>query len=355
MGASGNEGERVASPAQRESVNDADVASRIAVVIPCFRVTRHVGDVIARIGPEVESIYCVDDACPDGSGDWIAREVRDPRVRILRHPVNQGVGGAVMTGYRQAIADGASVLVKIDGDGQMDPALLPCFVAPILRGEADYSKGNRFWDLSQIRHMPLARRIGNLGLSFMAKASTGYWDIFDPTNGYTAIHARVAAHLRMDSISSRYFFETDMLFRLNTLRAVVVDVPMDARYGDEVSGLRISRIVGEFAFKHLRNFCKRIAYSYFLRDMSLASVELVVGAVLTAFALGFGGWHWWRSAEAGAATPVGTIMIATVALVSGLQFLLGFLGFDFANVPRRVLHPLLSRPSVQSLSGDGSR
>lgn len=314
----------------------------IAVVIPCYRVTQHIVEVISAIGPEVDHIYCVDDACPDNSGEMIRREVRDQRVRVIRHAANQGVGGAMLTGYAQAIADGATVMVKIDGDGQMDPRLLSAFVAPILRGDADYTKGNRFWDLRQIRQMPLLRRVGNLGLSFLSKASTGYWDIFDPTNGYTAIHASVAARLPVESISRRYFFETDMLFRLNTMRAVVVDVPMDARYGDETSGLRIGSILGEFLAKHVRNLFKRIAYNYFLRDLPVASLELLAGLGLGMFGVLFGGWHWWRSAQQLDSTPVGTIMIATVAVVSGLQFLLAFLSYDINSVPRRPLHPLLT-------------
>lgn len=316
--------------------------SGIAVVIPCYRVIAHVGGVIHAIGPEVEAIYCVDDACPERSGDFIERHIDDPRVRVIRHEVNQGVGGAVMTGYARAVADGATVIVKIDGDGQMDPALLPVFVGPILRGECDYTKGNRFWDLSQIRQMPLIRRIGNLGLSFMSKASTGYWDIFDPTNGYTAIHAELAAVLPMGSISRRYFFETDILFRLNTVRAVVVDVPMDARYGDETSSLKVSKVFGEFLVKHVRNTLKRIGYNYFLRDLSIASLELVAALLLLTFGIVFGSWHWLQSAQAGVTTPVGTIMMATVAVVSGLQFLLAFLGYDIASVPKRPLAPSLS-------------
>jgi len=315
----------------------------IAVVVPCFRVTRHIAGVIAAIGPEVDVIYCVDDACPDRSGDFIEREIADPRVRVLRHAKNQGVGGAMVTGYQQAIADGAEVIVKIDGDGQMDPALLRSFVAPILRGEADYTKGNRFWNPGQLSAMPLVRRLGNLGLSFMAKASAGYWDIFDPTNGYTAIHAAVAARLPLDALSRRYFFETDLLFRLNTIRAVVVDVPMDARYGDETSHLKVSTVLWEFAAKHLRNTFKRIVYNYYLRDLSIASLELLAAVVLLVFGVAFGGWNWWHYSQLGVGAPVGTIMIATVALVSGLQFLLAFLGYDIANVPRRPLHPLLMR------------
>lgn len=319
----------------------ATQVERIAVVIPCFRVTRHIEGVVASIGPEVHAIYCVDDACPDQSGDFIQERISDPRVRIVRNSVNKGVGGAVMAGYRRAIEEGADIIVKIDGDGQMDSALLPSFVAPIAAGEADYTKGNRFWDLRAIRQMPPIRRIGNLGLSFMAKLSSGYWDIFDPTNGYTAIHARVAARLPYESISSRYFFETDMLFRLNTLRASVVDIPMDAKYGDEESNLKISRVIFEFSAKHARNFTKRIGYNYFLRDLTIASIELVMGAMLLVFAFAFGGYHWVQATASGDATPVGTIMIATVAAVSGLQFVLAFIAYDIANMPKRALHPAL--------------
>jgi glycosyltransferase involved in cell wall biosynthesis len=313
----------------------------IAVVIPSYNVTRHISGVVEAIGPEVDAIYCVDDACPSGSGEFIEHNIKDARVRVLRNPVNLGVGGAVMTGYRQAVTDGATVIVKIDGDGQMDPQLLPNFVTPILAGEADYTKGNRFWDLSQITRMPPLRRFGNLALSFMAKASTGYWDLFDPTNGYTAIHADVAHRLPYQSISKRYFFETDLLFRLNTMRAVVVDVPMDAKYGDEVSGLKVSKIIFEFAFKHLRNFGKRIAYNYYLRDLSVASLELVAATLLLGFGTAFGLWHWLNAFTSGVASSTGTVMISVLSMLVGIQFLLAFLGYDIANMPRRPLHSRL--------------
>ncbi len=209
----------------------------IAVVIPSFRVTRHILGVIASIGPEVQHIYVVDDACPDASGDHVAQHCSDPRVVVLRHDKNQGVGGAVMTGYQAAIAAGAAVIVKVDGDGQMDGRLIPDFVAPILAGEADYTKGNRFFHLEQLRTMPTMRLFGNAVLSLLNKLSSGYWDVFDPTNGFTALHADAARHLPFSKISRRYFFETDMLFRLNTINAVVVDIPMDAVYGDAFTPL----------------------------------------------------------------------------------------------------------------------
>lgn len=312
--------------------------SSIAVVIPSFRVTGHVLQVIARIGPEVQRIYVVDDACPDGSGDLVNIQCSDPRVQVLRHSVNRGVGGAVMTGYQAALNDGMDIIVKVDGDGQMDPALIPLFVAPIARGQADYTKGNRFYDLKHIGQMPVIRLLGNAVLSFMSKLSTGYWHLFDTTNGFTAIHAKVAKRMAFDKVSSRYFFETDMLFRLNTIRAVVVDIPMDASYGTETSNLKVRQVLGEFLAKHLRNFGKRIFYNYFLRDMTVASLELVCGTALLLFGVVFGGIHWVHGLLTGAPTALGTIMLAALPTMLGLQMLLAFVAFDVANVPRRPIH-----------------
>jgi glycosyltransferase involved in cell wall biosynthesis len=301
-------------------------------------VTRHVLGVIAAIGPEVGRIYVVDDHCPDKSGELVRTRCNDPRVVVLEHHNNQGVGGAVITGYRAALADGAKVIVKLDGDGQMDAHLIPRFVAPILEGEADYTKGNRFFNLERIRAMPRMRLFGNAVLSLLTKLSSGYWDLFDPTNGYTAIHADACRYLPFDKISKRYFFESDMLFRLNTLCAVVVDVPMDAVYADEVSNLRISRIATEFLYKHTANFCKRLFYNYYLRNMSLASIQLPLGLVMMAFGIVYGVTHWIESAQADRATPAGTVMVAALPLIMGMQLVLAFLAHDIASVPRRPLH-----------------
>jgi len=314
---------------------------RIAVVIPSYKVSRNVLDVIRRIGPDCSLVYVIDDACPENSGDIVEANCDDRRVRVIRNATNQGVGGAVMVGYKAALEDGADIVVKIDGDGQMAPELLPRFVVPIVAGDADYTKGNRFYDLTNIGRMPSVRILGNAILSISAKLSTGYWDIFDPNNGYTAIHAGVLQRLPLEKISRRYFFETDMLFRLNTVRAVVVDVPMDAMYGDEVSNLKIRVVLGEFMWKHLRNFGKRIFYNYFLRDVSLASLELLVGALLLAFGVGFGVYHWVHSAIEGLTTATGTIMLAAVSVLTGLQFVLSFVNYDIASVPRRPIHRLL--------------
>ena len=307
-------------------------------MIPSYRVAQHICGVIAQIPPLVSHIYVVDDACPDQSGALVQKECTDPRVKVLFNPVNLGVGGATMAGYRAAIEAGAAVIVKIDGDGQMDPALIGTFIQPLLAGEADYTKGNRFYDLEMIKRMPGIRIFGNAVLSLLTQLSSGYWNLFDPTNGYTAIHASVCRRLPFDKISNRYFFETDVLFRLNTLRAVVVDIPMEAKYEGEISNLKISRVLGDFLYKHVRNFTKRIFYNYYLRDMSLASVELVVGLCLSIFGITYGGYHWIASADLGVATPAGTVMLAAMPLLVGLQLILQFIGYDIASVPKRPLH-----------------
>lgn len=308
---------------------------RVAVVIPCYKVSRFIVDVIRRIGPEVERIYAVDDCCPEGSGDFIETQVTDPRVRLLRNPVNKGVGGAVMTGYRQALEDGMDIVIKVDGDGQMDPALIPLFISPLVAGEADYAKGNRFFSASAVRSMPRVRLLGNAMLSFMTKFSSGYWSIFDPTNGYTAIHARALGAIDLRTISERYFFETDMLIRLGDLRAVVVDVPMRAVYGEEVSGLRIGAILGEFLRKHIKATIRRFTYLYLMRDFNIASLNLIIGSILMIFGILFGGFEWVRSISSGVPASTGTVMLSVLPIIAGLQMLLFFLGYDISAEPRK--------------------
>ncbi|UDQ78775.1 glycosyltransferase family 2 protein [Erwinia rhapontici] len=310
----------------------------IAVVIPCFKVKKHILDVINGIGPEVTKIYAVDDCCPEKSGDFIEQHNADPRVIVLRNNTNLGVGGAVMRGYQKALEDDVNIVVKIDGDGQMDPSILNEFVAPIINGEADYTKGNRFFNLENINAMPGIRLFGNAVLSFMTKISTGYWDLFDPTNGYTAIHTDLIKYLPLEKISKRYFFESDILFRLSTLKAVVVDIPMDAKYEDEVSNLKISKIIGDFLFKHSRNFLKRVFYNYYLRDMSLASIELPIGLIMFTFGVVTGVINWAESIHTGITTTSGTVMLSALPIILGLQLLLAFIGHDVSNTPKRPFH-----------------
>ena len=314
-----------------------EAMAKIAVTIPSYKVRAHVLDVIARIPPQVQRIYVVDDKCPQDSGAFVQQHCTDPRVRVIFHDENQGVGGAVVSGYRAALEDGMDIVVKVDGDGQMDPALIPHFTRPIERGRADYTKGNRFYRPESLKGMPPIRLFGNAALSFINKLSTGYWSIMDPTNGYTAIHTSVLREMPLHKLEKRYFFETDMLYHLNTMRAVVHDVPMDAVYADEESSLKVSKVLPEFIVKHVNRFFKRYVYLYLLRDFNIGSLYSLLGVVLCGLGVVFGGWAWLRSLTTGQPATSGTVMLAALPLIIGIQFLIAFLHHDVERVPSQPL------------------
>ena len=307
---------------------------RIAVVVPCFRVSGQVMDVLRRIGPEVARVFVVDDACPERTGDLVSRECVDPRVSVIRHERNLGVGGATKTGYRAALAEDVDVVVKVDGDGQMDPAFIGTLVRAIAAGRADYTKGNRFYDLELLRGMPRVRLFGNAMLSLVNKVASGYWDVMDPTNGYTAIHRKALSMLPLDKLDDRYFFESDMLFRLSTIRAVVRDVPMAARYDGEPSSLRVSRVAVSFPLKYLRAVLKRLFYSYFLRDFNAASLQFLLAVFLGTAGVAFGIAKWIESNITGVPATPGTVMLAALPTLVAMQLLLSALHYDIGNVPR---------------------
>jgi dolichol-phosphate mannosyltransferase len=317
------------------------IRPRIAVVIPCYRVRSRILQVIDSIGPEVGWIFVVDDACPERSGEWVREQCTDLRVVVVTHAGNLGVGGAVMTGYRHALATPAEAIVKLDGDGQMDPAQIARFTGPLLAGQADYAKGNRFHRVSYARGMPALRLLGNAGLSFFTKLSSGYWQLSDPTNGYTAIRRELLAELELERVARRYFFESDLLYHLNQARALVVDIPMRARYEDEPSSLHPLKVFWPFLFGNLRNSLRRIGYTYFLRGFSVASVELLAGALLLIAGAGFGLWQWRISSEAGIPATSGTVMLAALPIILGMQMLLSWLNFDVSSEPRHPVHPVL--------------
>jgi glycosyltransferase involved in cell wall biosynthesis len=305
----------------------------IHVVIPAYRVELHIIDLLGRIGPEVKRIFVVDDACPNGSGKLVEKSVKDKRVKVLYNPENLGVGGAVMAGYKAAIAEGADIVVKLDGDGQMHPEDIPALVRPLLRGDADYSKGNRFDSLDDLYLMPRIRILGNAVLSLWSKLSSGYWSITDPTNGFTAVHRIALQRVDLKKLSQRYFFESDMLFRLNLAGAVVEDVALPARYGDEKSNLKISKVLFEFPWKFTKNQIKRVFYRYYLREWSIASIELPLGSLLVGFGTWFGLVSFLSASEAGRATSAGQVTISSLAIILGVQLLLSFLSYDIQSEP----------------------
>jgi glycosyltransferase involved in cell wall biosynthesis len=310
----------------------------IAVVIPCFRVRDRILDVLRGIGKEIANIYVIDDACPENSGQYVKQHCSDPRVTVVQHKSNQGVGGATITGYQYALEAGAAIIVKMDGDGQMDASNISDLVEPLLMGKADYSKGNRFSRLEDLKGMPVLRLLGNSLLSFMSKFSSGYWTVLDPTNGFTAIHANVVSILPVEKLSKRFFFESDMLFRLNLIKAVVVDVPMRSRYLGEPSNLRIRKVGFEFLLKHATNLMKRLIYSYFLHGTNIGSFQLLLGVPLFFGGAIFGLWSWAAAYGSGLTATSGTVMLAALPMIIGVQFLIAFMAYEIQAVPNQPIH-----------------
>jgi glycosyltransferase involved in cell wall biosynthesis len=301
-------------------------------------VEREIQSVLQAIPPYIKHIIVVDDASPDATADLVTASAKqDERVLLVRHPSNQGVGGAMITGYRKALELDAQIVVKIDGDGQMDMERLPELLKPLIEGRADYSKGNRFRDFQSLRRMPLIRRIGNLGLGFLSKAATGYWNMFDPTNGFIAIRSEVLAQLPLDRVDHTYYFETSMLANLYLVGAVVKDVPMPARYQGEGSNLLIHRILFEFPPKLIATLIRRMILKNFIYDFSMASIYLLTGLPLLIFGLIFGITKWIHYASINVPAPTGTVMLPTLSVLLGIQLLLSAIEIDLRSVPREPL------------------
>ncbi len=310
---------------------------KIAVVIPCYRVISHILSVLRAIGPEVERIYVVDDGCPESSGNYVLEHSQDLRITVIHNPENLGVGGAVTAGFRRALEDDMDIVVKIDGDGQMDPRLIQKFIQPIINGSADYTKGSRFYSLDTLAAMPALRKFGNAVFSLVNKVSSGYWNIMDPANGYLAIHRRALSFLPLDKLNNGYFFESDLLFRLGTIRAVVRDVPMNSKYEDEKSHLSIMKVMITFPFLYIRAFFKRVFYIYFLRDFNGATLELILGMMLLLFGSSWGAYYWLRSILENQVATTGTVMVSVLPIILGFQLLLSAIHFDMTNIPRTPL------------------
>lgn len=316
--------------------------SNVTVVIPCYRVEREIGTLIINLPRFLKHIIVVDDASPDGTAKIVTEAAKkDRRIILIRHKSNQGVGGAMITGFRKALETDAHIVVKIDGDGQMDPAHLPNLLIPIIQGRADYTKGNRFRDFQALQKMPAIRRFGNMALGFLTKASTGYWNIFDPTNGFIAIHSKVLAQLPLDRIDRGFFFETSMLANLYIMGAMVKDVPMPARYKDEMSNLSIRRSLIEFPIKLIKTLIRRLILKNLIYDFSMASIYILSGLPLLLFGIVFGISKWVHYSILNMPAPTGTVMLPTLSVILGIQFLIAAVEIDLRSTPKEPILPYL--------------
>ncbi|MFI5303693.1 MAG: glycosyltransferase family 2 protein [Nitrospiria bacterium] len=306
---------------------------KIAVVIPCFNVEKHIQEVILEIPPFVDLIVAVNDASYDRTPN-ILNSIQDPRLRVLHHSKNKGVGGAILTGFQKAISEGSEILVKMDGDGQMDPAYLSALLDPIIEEGYSYTKGNRFLHSKELAQMPFLRRWGNFCLTFLTKMTSGYWHIFDPQNGYWAIRGEDLEILNLGKIHHRFFLENDMLVQLNIFNARVKDVAIPARYGNEKSSMKLYKIALSFPYFLFNRFWYRFYQKYILRDFSPIALFFLAGLPLFLWGLGFGIHIWFRSFTTNTIATTGTVMLSVLPFIIGFELLLQGIILDINETPR---------------------
>ncbi|HKY05885.1 MAG TPA: glycosyltransferase family 2 protein [Blastocatellia bacterium] len=305
----------------------------IATVVPAHNEASHISQVIKTMPDFVDHIIVVDDHSRDNTLE-VAVACSDPRVIALKTPHNMGVGGATMFGYKKAVELGSQILVKMDGDGQMAPEYLELLLDALIEQGYDYAKGNRFLAGESLAFMPRHRLYGNIALTFMTKLASGYWNIFDPQNGYTAIKQEALTGLDLNAIHPRFFFENDMLVQLNFFSRRVKDVPIPARYGDEVSDLNPVKIGVTFPLLLLRRFFHRIYQKYVLRDFSPIALFLFLGLLLFGWGFIFGIYLWIEAMLTSQLTPTGTIMLSLLPLILGFQLILQAIVLDIQETPK---------------------
>lgn len=292
----------------------------IAVVIPAFNVEHQITDAIRGLTDDVDYIVAVDDKSRDDTAEEI-KKIGDERIHLIANRENTGVGGATKEGFKLGLELGADICVKYDGDGQMDPHKLKDLVQPLF-DRCDYSKGNRFLHTDALSQMPRIRLLGNFFLTFMTKLVSGYWNIFDPQNGYVALKRELLGLLPFNRIHDRYFFENDLLIHINVLGAKVKDVSMPSRYGSEKSSLKVSRILFTFPWLFVKRFVYRVYTKYVLYDFSVIGLFYFLGLILMLFGSGFGAYHWIKSIYTGVVATTGTVMIAVLPIIIGFQLFL---------------------------------
>ncbi|MGN7799182.1 glycosyltransferase family 2 protein [Leifsonia sp. 22587] len=320
--------------------------ARIAAVVPAYKEEKMISRVIDTMPSFVDHIVIVDDHSPDATSA-VVQQNSDDRVLLIRHEVNQGVGGAIITGHRAAMELGADVNVVMAGDAQMDPDYLPALLDHVTTEGYGFAKANRFFAPESFSGMPRYRIFGNIMLSFLTKLASGYWHLFDPQNGYTAIRTEVLRRVPLDNVARRYSFENDLLIHLNILQVPAVDVPIPAVYGEEVSSIKLGRVVPELLSLLTRGFWRRIWYRYVLWSFSPIALLLMLGLVLFAFGLAVAIWVCFQVAASVVATAA-TVMLAALPLMLGTQMLISSLQLDIQASPATPTYVPFERQNEKS-------
>jgi glycosyltransferase involved in cell wall biosynthesis len=302
---------------------------RIAVVVPAHDEEQLIASTLAAIPYFVDAIYVVDDASGDATAERAA--TGDPRITVIRHERNAGVGAAIVTGYRHAVAQGIDVTCVMAGDGQMDPVDLETLAGAVARGEVDYAKANRLFTGEAWKLIPRSRYLGNAILSLLTKIASGYWHVADSQSGYTAISRTLLEELDLGRLYPRYGFPNDMLVQLNVWNARVRDFPSRPIYGvGERSGIKFRRVVPAISWLLFRRFWWRLGQKYVIRDFHPLVFFYALGTLLTVLGLALGIFETILRLNGNAITPA-TIVLVALLLISGTQFTLFAMWFDMES------------------------
>ncbi len=308
----------------------------IIIVIPCFKVKYKILKVISKIPRWINKVICVDDCCPDNSGKFIIDNTSDDRIITLFNSRNLGVGGASLVGFKHAKELGAEIIIKVDGDDQMDLSLINNFIEPIISNDADFTKGNRLTKFKDYYNMPLSRKLGNICLSFFNRFSSGYWNLFDTTNGYLCFNSKLIDLLPLEKISKDYFFESDLLNWLYIIRAKVKDIPIKSIYNNEKSNINIFSVILRFPVLYFRNFFRRFFYEYCLRNPDMKFISFIFGFLSLIFGITFS-LNAWKTGTGEIPSTSGTVAVALISLLVGINFISYFFFSDMNNYPKKNL------------------
>ena len=298
----------------------SEVPLSVTVIVPTHNEVAHIGAVLDSMPAYVDRVIVVDDASSDGTAALVEKR-GEARVSLIRHETNRGVGAAMRTGYQAAIEAGSDLVVKMDGDGQMRPEELRRLLGALVIGLADYAKGNRFYLRDASADMPRQRSFGNSVFSFLTKIASGYWHVFDSQCGFTAVRGSYLKLIDLSLLPDDYFFENAMLIQLNAVNARVVDVPTSTIYGQEVSGIDVRRVLLTFPPRLLSAGLGRFWRKQLVTDFGAIGGLTIVGLLLCGFGVVFGVYHWWLSTVSQHFASTGTVMLAVLPFIVGVQLI----------------------------------
>ncbi|MBT8224867.1 MAG: glycosyltransferase family 2 protein [Dactylosporangium sp.] len=305
--------------------------NKIAAVVPAFNEAKLIGQTIGTMPDFVDFIVVVNDRSTDETSE-LARATGDQRVVVIDHERNTGVGGSIIDGHVKALELGADIDVVMAGDAQMDPAHLPALLDPICDHGYEFAKANRFFSRTSYAGMPMIRMLGSIGLSFATKVATGYWNLFDPQNGYTAVRRTALERIDLNRVARGYEFENDLLVWLNIANARAKDVPVPARYGNESSTMRIGRVILPIGGLLIRGFWRRMILKHVLPSFSAVALLFFSGLALIGFGATVGVWVVAETLGPPVASTA-SVLMSVGPLLTGIHMLISAMTLDIQSTP----------------------